>query len=122
MDPQHPGFVQLEDYPELITVLTQAVDAVIIRSNINRERDADLVEDIERAAAAAAITIYQQTEISASQTVHAAAEARRTKAHLVAANAEMIADRVTAAAAEVHNIAQTSADQVARSRRTPPPR
>ena len=38
LDPLHPGFVQLKDHPELIPVLTQAINEVIKSSHLNRER------------------------------------------------------------------------------------
>ena len=112
MGPPHPGFVQLEEHPELIPVVTQAVDEVIASSNINRERDADLVEDAEQAAAAAALTTYERMVFAAIQASDAADEARRARAPLVAATAEGIAEVVTDAATEVHNVEEAAADHV----------
>jgi hypothetical protein len=48
LDPPHPGFAQLEDHPDLIPVLTEAVDQVLTISNIDKERDADLEGLIRR--------------------------------------------------------------------------
>ncbi len=112
-DPLPPGFVWLEDYPELIPVLTRAVDEAIASSHINRERDADLIEDVERAAAASALATYKRMAVSASQASDAANRARRARAHSVAVSAEVIAERVTDAAAEVHNAEEASADHLA---------
>ena len=41
-DSSHPGFVGLEEHPELLPVVTRAVDEVFASSNLNRERD-DLI-------------------------------------------------------------------------------
>jgi hypothetical protein len=104
---------QLEHYPELIPVLTQAVDEVIKSSNINRQRDADLVEDVERAATAAALVTYQRLEVWAVQASDADDEARRTQAESVAAAARVIAERVSDAATEVHDAEDALAEQLA---------
>lgn len=109
VDALRPGFVQLQKYPELIPVLTQAVDAVINRSTIDSERDADLLEEVERAAAAAALTTYERMAVSAHQVRDAADEARKARADSVAATAEVMAERVTDAAAEVHKVEEASA-------------
>jgi hypothetical protein len=112
-DRLHPGFVQLEDYPELIPVLTRAVDEVIDISDVNRERDAAVVEDVERAAAAAALATYQRMAVAAVQAGDTADEARRSQAQLVATTAGVIAERVTDAASEVHTVDVASADHLA---------
>ena len=111
-DPLHPGFVQLKDYPELIPVLLRAVNDVITTSHIDRERDAGLVEDVEWAAAAAALTAYERMAVSALRVRDAAEETRRIRVDSVAATAEVIADRVTDAAAEVHIVEEASAARV----------
>ena len=112
LDPLRTVFVQLKDYPELIPVLTQVVDEAITSSHLDRERDAGLVEHIERAAAAATLTTYERLAVSALRVSDAADEARRARADSVAASAEVIAGRVTDAAAEVHNIEAASAADV----------
>ena len=63
----HPGFVQLEEHPELIPVVTEAVDKVIASSNINRQRDVGLVNAAEQAAATAALTTYERMVFAAIQ-------------------------------------------------------
>ncbi|HEX8508765.1 MAG TPA: hypothetical protein VF635_04620 [Propionibacteriaceae bacterium] len=108
----HPGFAQLKDYPELKEVLTQAVDEVITSSNINRGRDAILIEGVERAVAAAALTTYQKLAVSAEQTSDAD-HARRAQAHSAATTGEVIAEQVTDAAAALHDVQEASAAQVA---------
>jgi hypothetical protein len=113
VEPLRAGFVQLENYPELIRVLTRAVDEVINRSDVSRERDGQLAEDVERAAAAAALATYQRLAISAVHASDAAGRARRARAHEVAATAEVMAERVTEAAAQVHNVEMASADHLA---------
>ncbi|HWI00282.1 MAG TPA: hypothetical protein VNT27_08115, partial [Propionibacteriaceae bacterium] len=75
VDTLHPGIVGLENHPELIPLVQQAVDEVIA-SNPNRELDADLVNDVERAAAAAALTTYQRMVFSAIRVADAAGKAR----------------------------------------------
>ena len=71
-------------------------------SHLDRERYAVLVESVEWAAAAAALTAYQRMAISALRVGDAAEHSRRATADAVAATAEVIADRVTDAAAEIH--------------------
>jgi len=111
-DPLHPGFAQLKDYPELIPALLRAVDEVITTSHIDRKRDAGLVEDVEWAAAAAALTAYERMAVSALRVRDAAEETRRIRVDSVAATAEVIADRVTDAAAEMHIVEEASAARV----------
>jgi len=110
VDPLHAAFVQLQAYPELIPVVRQAVDQVLANSNINQERVPDLVEDVEGAAAAAALAVYEQLGVTVSQVSGAAEEARRAQADAVAARAEVIAERVTDAAAEVLAVEEAAAD------------
>ena len=55
---------------------------MIASSNINRERDADLINDAEQAAAAAALTTYERMVFAAIQASDAANEARRSRAAL----------------------------------------
>ena len=112
-DPPHPVLNQLEGYPELRAVLTQAVNQVITNSSVNRERDADLVEDVERAAMDAALTTYQRLTASASQASNTADEARHAQAHTATATAEVKAERVADSAAALHHVEEASADQVA---------
>jgi hypothetical protein len=112
-DPPHPRFAQLEEHPELIPVVRQAVDEVITSRNLNRERHADLVMDAEQAAAAAALTTYERMVLSAIQAADATNDARQARAHVVAATAAGIADVVTETAAEVHNVEEAAADYVA---------
>jgi len=113
MDPMPHAFVQLADHPELIPVITQAVDDVLKSSHLDRERNAGLVESVEWAAAAAALTAYQRMAISALRVGDAAEHSRRATADAVAATAEVIADRVTNAAAEIHTIDDASAAHLA---------
>jgi len=111
-DPSHPGFFELEDHPELVPVVTWAVDEVFASSNRNRERDADLVRDAEKAAAAAALITYERMVLAAIQASDVADEARRARAPLVAATAEGIAEVVTETATEVHNVEEAAADYI----------
>jgi len=108
-DRLHPGFAQLKDHPELIPVLTQAINEVIKSNHINRDRQAALVENVEWAAAAAALITYQRMAVSALRVSDAADGARRARAESVAVTAEVIADRVTDAAAEVSIVEEASA-------------
>jgi hypothetical protein len=109
----HPGLLQVKDWPELIPVLGQAVDEVINNNFINRERYTDLVDEMERAAAAAALTAYMRLDISSIQVNDAAHDARRVQAYLVAATAQTIAARVIDAAAEIHHVEDAAAAHVA---------
>jgi len=111
--PLHPGLGQLGDHPELILVVTRAVDEVIKSNNVNRKRDADLVEDVEQAAVAAALTTYQRMVVSVHQASHAADQARLLRGPLVVATAKVLAESVTDTAAEVHNVEDAAADHVA---------
>jgi len=110
--PIHPGFAQLKDHPELIPVLTEAVNDVIATSRIDRERDPGLVEDVEWAAAAAALTAFERMASTAIRVREAAEQTRRVRIDSVAATAEVIADRVTDAAAEVHIVEEATAARV----------
>lgn len=105
---QRPA-VELENYPELTTLLTGAVDEALTSSNVTRERNPDLAAEVERAAGAAALGIYERMEVVAVRISTAAAADRRARMHLVATNAWGIAERVADAAAEVHDIEEASA-------------
>jgi len=111
-DPTRPDFVELEDHPELIPVVTRAVDEVFASSKLNRERDADLVRDAEKAAAAAALITYERMVLAAIHASEVADEARRARAPLVAATAEGIAEVVADAATEVHQVEEAAADYI----------
>ena len=108
----HPGYDQLEEHPELIPVVTKAVDEVLASGKFSREQDADLVEEAEHAAAAAALTTYERMVFAAIQASEAADEIRRALAPMVAAAAEGIAEVVTDAAAEMHNVEEAAAEHV----------
>lgn len=108
----HLGYDQLEEHPELIPVVRQAVEESLASSNIGRERDADLVDEAERAAAAAALTTYERMVLAAIQASEAADEIRRALAPMVTAAAEGIAEVVTDAAAEMHNVEEAAAEHV----------
>jgi hypothetical protein len=111
-DQSHPGVIEPEDHPELVPVVTRAVDEVFANSNLNRERDADLLRDAEKAAAAAALTTYERMVIAAIHASDVADAARRARAPLVAASAEGIAEVVMEAATEVHNVEEAAADYI----------
>ena len=108
----HPGFVQLEEHPELIPVVTEAVDKVIASSNINRQRDVGLINSAEQAAADAALTTYERMVFAAIQASDAANEARRSRVPETAATAEGIAEVVSDTAPEVYNVEEAAADHV----------
>ena len=108
----HLGHDQLEEHPELIAVVTRAVDEVLANSNISRERKADLVDEAEQAAAAAALSTYQRMVFAAIQASDAADEIRRALGPMVAAAAAGIADVVTDAATEMHNVEEAAAEHV----------
>ena len=108
-DSSQPGFVELDEHPELLPVVTRAVEEVFASSNLNRERDADLVRDAERAAAAAALITYERMVLAAIHASDVADEARRARAPLVSAKADGIAEVVTDAATEVNNVEEAAA-------------
>jgi hypothetical protein len=102
--PPRTGLVQLQEYPELMTIVAHAVNEVIASSYTDRDRDADLLNDAEQAAAAAALVSYERMVIAVIQASDAATQARRDRTSSVAATAEGIAEVVTDTAAEVHNV------------------
>lgn len=109
----HTSFDQLEGYPELIAVVAEAVERAVTNSSVDREHDSDLVEDVERAAATAALTTHQRLTASALQASDSAGEDRRTQARSNAATGAVIAERVTEAATALHAAEEASADPVA---------
>jgi len=112
-EPPPPGLVHLKDHPELIPVVMRAVDEVIDGRLLTRERNAGLIDDIEQAAAAAALANYERMAETATEVSEVAAEARRDRARSVAASAEAIAERVADTAAEVHTVEEALADRLA---------
>jgi hypothetical protein len=113
VDPLLRDFGHLQDHPELITVVMRAVEEVIDSNDINRERDSDLVDHVERAAAAAALTTYKELVVLAIQASDGANEVRLARVPFVAATALVIAESVIETAAEVHHVGDAAADHVA---------
>ena len=110
--PPRPGLVRLQEHPELIPIVTQAVDEVITSSYTNRDRDANLINDAEQAAWAAALITYERMVLAVIQASDAATQARRDRTSSVAATAEEIAEVVTDTAVEVHNVEEAAGQHV----------
>ena len=111
--PVQGDLAQVQRYPELVAVVTQAVDEVLTTSSVDCNHAADLVEDAERAATATALTTYQRMAVAANEARDAADHARRRQANAAAAAAEVVAERVTETAAALHHVEEASAAQVA---------
>jgi hypothetical protein len=107
------GRSPLEGHPELKAVLARAVTDVVTAHPPELERDASLLERMERAAAAAALPVYQGLVESAAQASDEADRALRDQARAVVATGEVTAVRVTDAAVALHDVEEGSAERVA---------
>jgi len=113
MASDRPSRWLLAQYPELSSILEQAVDATVYTFEIDEDVDQDLIHDLEDAIAVDLIAVYAPIVATAIQTAKTVEYSRATRLLATARTAQVMAERVAEAAAALQSRGDESANTAA---------